>query len=466
MTKRILLIIPPNKIQYLREDRCQSPIGKHGISFGRPPMILAYAAAIFETKGAVCRIVDYPSEGLGWAAFEKDLKDFRPDILFVNTTAETIENDMIACDAAKNTDKNILTISKGGYTFLFDERMLDAFKNLDGVFRGEMDYSLLGLLGDYTATKGLTYRSGGKITRNAQAPFMKDLDRLPFPARHLLKNELYKQPETLRPIATILTGRGCPAVCAFCLTRMTSGGELRNRSPESVLSELEECVEKYKITEFFFFSDTFTWDKEWTIKLCKLIVEKNLKIRWACNSRVNTFDEERAGWMKKAGCYVIAFGTESGDQHVLDMMKKGITLEQSKNAIDICKKYGILSYAYFIIGTPWETKETVEKTIDFAIKLSPDFAEFLKFRLMPGTSFYEEAKKRGWMIEGSIFGEPRLKHPNLTDDDIEKYYKKAVLRFFMRPGYIAKTLIRSKSPKEALNYVLIGFQKINELLLK
>jgi len=274
------------------------------------------------------------------------------------------------------------------------------------------------------------------------------------------------QPDTKEKMTVIQTQRGCPALCRFCLTKQVSGRRIRTRSVYNVIEEVKECVNKYGIKNFFFNADTLTWNKEWVMELCKKIIENELEIKWYCNSRVNTFDKERAEIMKKAGCFMIGFGVEAGNQKMLNFMKKGITLEQTKKAIQICKEVGVGSYAFAIIGNPWETKKDISDTVNFVLDIGPDFVDFVKFRLMPGTEFYDMAKEEELIKNESEFSEPELKYKHLTNEQVEYLRKNAIWRFYTRPTYVAKKLKEVKSPKVMFNYLKYGTNKLINLIKK
>ena len=252
MSKRVLLVVPPTGL-YLREERCQSVIESHAISFARPPLVLAEAAAILRRAGADCVIRDYPASGGGWGQFTKDLEAVAPDVLVVNVTGPTLLDDLRACSIAKSLKSHVLTVAKGGYLFLHDRQVLGRFRDLDIVYRGEVDFRISALLDDsFSQTDGFTFRKGGSLLRTADAEYLEDLNMLPFPARDLLHNDLYKSPETRKRLTVIQTARGCPGQCIYCLVPRVSGKRVRSRSPENILQELEECVSKHAITEFYF----------------------------------------------------------------------------------------------------------------------------------------------------------------------------------------------------------------------
>lgn len=173
----------------------------------------------------------------------------------------------------------------------------------------------------------------------------------------------------------------------FCLATPVSGPKVRVRSAENIIAEIKECVEKYNIRNFLFWSDIFNFNREWTLNLCNKIIESGLKITWSSNTRADTMDDEMAAIMYKSGCRLVSIGVESGSQKMLDNIGKKITLDDIRNTVKILKKNKIKIYNYFVIGLPWETEETVEETIKFAIELDSNFISFYTATPLPGTKF-------------------------------------------------------------------------------
>lgn len=466
---RVLLINPPTG-RYMRDNRCQAPVDTRVAEPARPPMDLAYMAAILHRAGAKCRIKDYPMEGQGWEAVFDDISSFMPDVLIVSVTTSTIENDLHICETAKNINPQITTIAKGAHFFVFDKDVLERFRNLDVVIRGEPEETVNELVSgkDYSEILGISFRRGQDIIRNPDRSFLDNLDALPLPARDLLNNRLYRTPDTQEPIAFITTGKGCPGSCVFCAAELVSGHKVRIRSVESVLGEIEECVNRYGIKVFFFSADTFTWNKQWVVDFCERIVEKNIKIRWGTNSRVDTLDEDMIALMKKAGCYVIGFGAESGSQFMLDTMKKNIMVAQIGHAVSLCKKHGIESFLVFVIGLPWETKETISETIRFVKNTQASFVEVNVAYPLPGTEFYAIAKENRLFNEreflGHNYSSPMVRSFSLTTEELRYYRKKILQAFYMRPGYIARRISKINSPSVALNNLRYGLRLIHNLL--
>ena len=257
------------------------------------------------------------SERLSLDKLEQDIQQKQPDIIFISTTNGTIFYDLDVVKQIKNIKNDIVVILKGALFFNPDEELFSELDltNVDYLIGGECEFIIKPLLDahynnkeDLKNIQGICYKNNGRWEINKIIEFVDDLDGLPFPDRSLMHNELYINPVTNRPMATISTARGCPCSCIYCISPMISGKKVRFRSAKSVYNEIKECVEKYNIQDFFFKSDTFTINKQWVLDLCNLILNSDLKgkINWVATSRVNTIDEEMLQKMKQSGCSVIA----------------------------------------------------------------------------------------------------------------------------------------------------------------
>ncbi|MDI6784784.1 MAG: radical SAM protein, partial [bacterium] len=379
--ERALLINPPSGL-YRRDDRCQSKVEDQTVAVIFPPIELAYLAAMLEQTGVICQIRDYPASGGDWDIFRANLHLFQPQLLVINATTPTLANDLKSAAIAKSINPEMITIARGEYFSFYDEQVLTDYPQVDILLRGESELTIAELVkaDDLKSVQGITYREAGllrsarndnpdseisnpqsKIIRNPDRPLLDNLDSLPFPSRHLFDNRLYRSPENGEFITVIQASRGCPARCIFCSAPVVAGHKVRMRTPENVAAEVAECVTKFGIKNFLFNADTFTWDKDWVNALCQKLVSMNLGIRWGANSRVDTVDLEMLRWMKKAGCWVVGYGIESGNQEILNKMKKGITLDKIRSAIRLTKQAGLKTHAFYVFGLPWETEATIQE---------------------------------------------------------------------------------------------------------
>lgn len=459
---RVLLVHPPTGL-YVREDRCQSYIGRGKVADDiRPPMEIAYAAALLERAGIRCLIRDYPVEGGTLATFKRDLEIFRPDMLVLSCVSPSIDKDLATCRIAKSVVPDVITVARGTHFLLFDEPALNTYPDLDFAVRGESEYTLLELaLGTaHSSIRGLSYRCNGTPRRSPDRPFIENLDELPFPARHLLCNDLYVRADTGEPQATIQTSRGCPYRCVFCLTKAVSGTRLRARSPGTIAAEIRECVEAHRIRNFFFRSDTFTVDRQWALAVCRELIEQRMDIQWVCSSRVDTLDDELLHSMKRAGCWGISLGVESGSPEMLSKMRKGITLDRALEAVRLCRKHGIVSFTYFVLGLPWETRTTMEETFRFSRRLDSDLVEYYFAYPYPGTDLYDYVSAHG-LLQGlppESQAAPAFDTFWLKKHEMERLRKRALARFYLRPRHLARTAARIRTGDQAVRFVELAWR--------
>jgi radical SAM superfamily enzyme YgiQ (UPF0313 family) len=465
--RRVFCIVPPTG-KFIREDRCQTPIDKMKTISLRPPIDLLYAAATFEAAACEVRVKDYPAEEDGWERLEADLREFRPAILLLSITTPSLEADLKAAALAKRVDRGILTLAKGAHFNTLDIKTLEAHPALDVGLRGEYEQTCRELgegrpLGEIA---GITWRDGGEVKRNPDRPFEDDLDAIPYPARHLANNAFYIRPDTMAKQTTLVTNRGCPFHCIYCLANQVSGTKNRYRSVANVIGEIKECVERHGIRNFLFRSDLFTQNKKWVIQLCQAILDAGLDIDWACNSRVDTLSAEALEWMKKAGCWIIALGVESGDDDILKKIDKGgkASRETAFEAIRTIRAAGIKSSVYLLMGLPWDTPETIDEQMKFARELDPDILEIFYPYPFPGTPLYDLCVKEGLIPEGAIpreaYADPSMPGLYMSVEDFKRVRKRAIRDFYMRPGKIFRTLAGAPTLGEKINYVKAGLKEL------
>jgi len=292
------------------------------------------------------------------------------------------------------------------------------------------------------------------VIHNPDQPLLKDIDRLPFPARDLLPNERYSAPFARHvPFGLIITARGCPFQCVYCATRGYYGNTWRPRGVENVINELKEMVEIYGLKDIGFWDDTFTINRKRVIAICQRIIEEKLNIQWICLSRVDTVDPEILSWMKKAGCYQIQFGVESGDEEVLRRLGKNITIGQIKSAFQWSREAGIESAAFFMLGNPGETEKSVRKTINLALELPATYASFNINTPYPGCELFDQIKDQ---LDGdwNHFDAKHASYQSGFDKKgLEKYIREAYRRFYYRPKYLFKSLLKVRSPGDLSRHI-------------
>lgn len=287
----------------------------------------------------------------------------------------------------------------------------------------------------------------GKIITNKYQPLLDDINLLPFPDFDLINNNYFSL-TVQKPFATMITSRGCCYNCSFC-SQIYNGNKIRYRTPENVADEIEIYVKKYRVKEIIFFDETFTFDKNRVIDICNEIIKRNLKFIFNIRTRVDKIDEEILIKLKEAGCSTIHMGIESASDKTLQNMNKGITVKTIKNAVDLCKKSGIFTRGYFILGYPGETKEDMLNTINFSKKLNLDLASFTIAIPNPKTLLYdiainEKYIKYDYWKEFSLGMEknqvPYFCNQIITKKFLEKVLKKAYFSFYCRLNFILKKL--------------------------
>ena len=431
-----------------------------------------YAAACFEKEGVDCRLVDYPGEDWGWERLEADLREFKPNVVILSITTPSFDDDMKAAALAKKVDPAITTVAKGAHFNTLDVLALEKFPALDLALRGEYEMTCMDLARgvEIAEVAGVTWRDGERIVRNPARALPDNLDDIPFPARHLGNNALYIRPDVEELQTTLVTNRGCPFSCTYCLANQVSGLKNRYRSVENVVAEIRECVHTHGIRNFLFRSDLFTQNKKWVIRLCEAILDEGLDISWASNSRVDTVNPEVLGWMKKAGCWIIAFGVEKGDDLALERINKKATVEQARVALRITREAGIKRSMYLLFGLPDDDRETLTRDIEFAKELDPDFLEIFYPYPFPGTPLYEEAVAKGLLGAGEIpkeaYGMPAMATTKIPIEELARLRKWGLRRFYLRPRFVARTLMGVSTLRELKNFVKHGAFQLKDIMAR
>lgn len=482
MTNKVLLFYPPGALFQRGEDRCQQNVDDGSAQAMRACNDLGYAAAILLNKHYQVKLRDYQTEGATMAELNRDLEEFKPDLIMMSITNTTIFDDLKLINEIKDRYHPVVVL-KGALFYAPEQAMLDLLdlSHVDYMIGGEVDYAIGGVC-DY-ALRGegkiedvlsILYKDEtGAFVQTAFHTWGENLDDQPFPARELMNNALYKRPDTDEPMATIQTARGCPSNCVFCLTPEISGKCVRFRSPENVLKEMTECYERHGIRNFFFKADTFTINAAWVQKMCRLIIDSPLHghIQFTANSRVRPLSRETLALMKEAGCFLVAFGFESGSDEILKLIKKGTTVAENLQAARWCHELKLPFWGFFVIGFPWETKEHILETKKLIMQADPDFIEVTIALPFYGTPLYETCKENDLLAEsvlGSDFFHSSMKGTmHLTVDELMKLRRNILLSFYLRPRYIFRKMGECvKHPGVFVNYVKYGIKLIVNLFKK
>ncbi len=478
----IALVYPAGLMFQRGEDRCQSNINSSTATSMRACNDLGYAAAVLKQKGFDVFLKDYQTENLTFDDMLADLTDRRCAMMMLATTNATVFSDLAVVAKIKKALPELCVVLKGAIFFDPEDGLLAQLDltDVDYLIGGESDFIIgdlaaahFGDRSNLAAIGGILHRDGGKWVKTDFTHWHDDLDDLPFPDRTLMNNALYLRPDTQEKQATITTSRGCPSNCVYCLTPRISGKRLRLRSPENIFAEIRECYEKFGIRNFFFKSDTFTINKAWTTALCDLIIASPLngKIEWVANSRVNPIDQETLVKMKQAGCWLVAFGFESGSPESLEKMKKGATVEQNKAAAAMAKRAGLQVYGFYLIGFPWEGMEHLRQTADLMFEIDADYVELHIATPFYGTKLYDMAKADGLINESVLgrdyFNAPTIGTNRLSIADVERFRKGIILRYHLRPSYIWRKLRSAiTKPRVLKNYFRFGWRLIKNTVAR
>jgi hopanoid biosynthesis associated radical SAM protein HpnJ len=409
-------------------------------SFWYPTWLAQPAALVPGSK-----LVDAPPHGQTVEDVLKIAKDY--ELIIMHTSTPSLANDVTCALAIKEQNPNFKIGFVGAHVAVLPEETLRENSVIDFVCRNEFDYTCQELAEGkpWDQIKGLSYRDkNGKLHHNPERDLIHDWDAmpsvLPVYGRDLDITK-YFIGYLLHPYVSFYTGRGCPAKCSFCLWPQTIGGhQYRTKSPEAVGREMEEAKAIFgdKVQEYMFDDDTFTIDKQRAIAISQHM--KRLKLTWSCNARAN-LDYDTLKQLRDNGLRLLLVGFESGNQQVLDGIKKGIKLEVARKFMENCHKLGITVHGTFIIGLPNETQNTIEETIRFACDVSPHTIQVSIAAPYPGTELYQQAQTNGWFSDNSLVASSgiqmsTLQYPNLSSAQIEDAVEQMYRRFYFRPKAI------------------------------
>ncbi len=473
----MLLINPPAEEPVVREGRCQGSmentlpgVSKDWIEFGIPQISLAYVAAILEKDDFNVKIFDCIAEKISLERLIFLSKKTKPSLLILNTSTNTFNSDLLTAKYIKKSFPKSVIALIGAHVTAVHQKLMTS-RDFDLVIRGEPEITSLMLANKIRESKsisnipGTTFYSLKGIKINKPRPFVKNLSDLPWPARHLLPNDKYRDPFFRKNHTLVQVSRGCPYRCIFCVAPIYYGHEFRTREIGDVLNELEyDVFKKHKISSFRFWADTFNSDKDYVKKICRGIIDRKLPLEWVINSRVDNIDEEMLRLMKKAGCKGVGFGVESGVQKILNNIKKGTTLEDTEEAFKLCKKVDLSSFAFIIFGLPGETELTIKETMKFVNKLNPDYIDYYPAVPYPGTELYNIAKKNNWLISDDWrryeFGDCVINTDNLTAEMVMNYRKSAYIRFYLTSLKPLKYILSIKSFRDIKRLFKMGINFI------
>jgi len=392
--QKVLFCNPPYKKGFSRSSRFPS-VTRSGTLYY--PIWLCYAAAYLKKQGIEIKIIDAIADNWSITRVLSSIIEYSPDIIVIDTSFASIKSDIRHLEFLKVHYSSCLYILSGCQTTAEPEKVLKMSDSIDAVLIGEYENIIMQICEgkNLAGIHGVGFKNNkGKIIINKKRNIVRDLDTIPF-VSSLYKEHLnirsYRYGITLMPVVTILTSRGCPYQCSFCLwPRTITKGGLRTRSPDNIVQEFLFIKKELPyVKEIFIEDDTFNYKKNRVKDICKALIKAGNQIKWTCNVRVDlSYNEMKL--MKKAGCRLVVAGFESGTQKVLNRVQKKIKLQQSFEFMKNAHRAGLLVHGCFILGLPGDNEKSIQRTIDLSIALEPDTAQFDPLFVIPGIGIYTE----------------------------------------------------------------------------
>ncbi|HEY72949.1 MAG TPA: radical SAM protein [Thermoflexia bacterium] len=447
---KVLIINPPWPGRGYGTRSQNRIIKRRGDKYLQYPIFLGYLAAQLKRAGREVFYIDAVMDELSpdetWARVEH----IRPDAIFMETTTPSIKFDYWAITIMKERSGGALMLAGGPHVTVFPTQALRECGALDVALKQEFDtrvVPVLGNLDDLTGVTGITFRQNGRIVDTGPAVLCEDLDSAPFPDRDTVPFERYHEAWYSRlPFINVMTSRGCPYPCTFCLwPNAMYGHKQRFRSVGNVIEELKYEIERHGVREINIDDSTFTTNKARVIEFCQKLRDNRIDLLWTCNGRVDNVDWEMLLEMKAAGCKLIRYGVESGSLKVLERIRKGYTLEQVRRGFRLTREAGIMALGGFMFGFPYDTRETVERTLQLARDLNPDMVQFSICMPYPGTPMYAEAWEAGKIIaeewrEYDMTCGPVVETEDMTRAELRPILSRAYREFYFRPAYFWRAL--------------------------
>jgi radical SAM superfamily enzyme YgiQ (UPF0313 family) len=480
-----MVLNPPFLPHFSRPQRSPA-VTKSGTLYF--PIFLAQTVAVLEKDGFDVLFLDAPAAGFDLDAVCRKALSHTPILAVLDTSTPSIDADVEAAARLKKILPGLFTVLVGPHASALPEAALAASPGaVDAVARREYDLTVLELArllasGPATPTRlalvaGLSFLAGGSPVHNPDRPYLADLDALP-PVAPVYKRHLdirhYFNPNAKPPMLTLATSRGCPFRCSFCLHPQTlTGRTVRYRSIGAVTDEIAWALDQFpEVRSFFFEDDTLTGDKARCLEFCAAIIRRGLCFEWAANSRAD-LDVSLLAALRRAGCRQLCVGFESADSAALSAMKKGLSAERMRRFRADAKSVGMKVHGCFIFGFPGDTRESIQRTIDFALSLDPDTAQFYPVMVYPGTEAYAEAvdreflvakRFRDWLTPEGLHN-CVVRNETLSPVELVRLCDLARRRFYLRPSFLAKRALAAlASPGEMVRTIRAGRVFVKHLL--
>jgi len=437
---------------------------KKNIKKGHMPWLgMGYIAAATEAAGIETYIMDPSAAGYDFDMAADRIIQKEPDVIGITSLTATESQASRLADVIK-TKKDIPIIMGGPHATCYAEEIIRGTKSIDYVVLGEGEKTIVPLLERIMQAKephdikGVVFRSGETIVNNGKSEIAHNLDAILPPARHLYQNSMYAPlPYSYRklPATGMVTSRGCPySKCAFCFSAGKMKERYRRHSPARIVEEIKFLIKDFGIREILFYDDNFLFNKKWIQEFCERMIKEKVNMSWSCAGRVDSVDFEMLQYVKSAGCWTVFYGIESGVQRLLDIIKKGITLEQVRNAVNWSHKAGLETRGSFMLALPGENPEDGIQTADFAVSLDLDYAQFHSTFPDPGTELFDVAKKCGQIKPYRGMSKATYIPDGYRDElEVQELVDKAYRRFYYRPQYVLKRIRSIRNMFDVIRYV-------------
>lgn len=456
---KIILINPPLSSVTIKKI---GPVVKN-LFYNSAPLGLCYLGAVLREDNHIVKIIDAPGEGLSINKVVEKVVRFNPEIVGLTTFTVSIYSCYQLAKEIKNRLRGRKIVVGGPHITSNPDDLLEHREfDLAVIGEGEIIFKeLVSAIEKGNPVKnlrGLAYVLDDKLFFSPPREYISNLDILPFPARDLVPIHKYKpQPNDQKrlPKLSMITSRGCPYSCIFC-DKSVFRNKYRSFSPEYIVREMAHLVNDFGARDIAFVDSTFTPDKKRVYKITQAIKKANLDVTWTCSVRANVLDKELLREMKSAGCWRVRIGVESGNEEVLEFIKKGVTKYQIKRIANWAYELDLEPKAFFMLGHLIDTKETIKETIDFACNLPLKDITVQINTPLKNTTQYPLVKKYGRMITKDFhrysFWEPVFIPHNLTYKDILYYYRQFYLKFYLQPKIWYRHMIKIRTFSDIVKY--------------
>jgi len=447
------------KIALIRPPKIQGTLEK---SMVQHPVNLCWMAAVLRERGHEVKIWDYEVEKFSSSGLRRRVLEWAPVMIGITSMTANIHSAARIAGIAKLADPNVVTIAGGPHSSALPERTLLEFPAFDLVVHGEGESTISEIAtrvegnDGFEGVRGVAYRNGDGIKTEPPRELINEMDSLPMPARDLLDLKLYRSASTPGLDATLhygtelFTARGCSYGCIFCAARTIHGSRVRFRGADHVLGEIDQCVERYRFNHFTIEDDTFTLEPDRLEKLCEGF--SRLGVTWDCDTRVDNVSRDMLKMMAESGCRKVAFGVESGSERILRLIGKGITLDQVRDAFGWAHEAGLITTAFFMIGShPSETPEEVEMSLKLMKEINTDLMALAIAVPHPGTRLYTMMRDKGYLFSehwekfNHLHSLPCWRTEHFSPEELAKLQVSLYRRFFFRPVFIWHTFKKAMS---------------------